>query len=79
MSKLQQQALLLFLLTAPAAAQEPAKIFTHADSIRGSNTLQRSWWDVAFYDLHVRANPSDSSITGYNAITYRVIQPAREM
>jgi aminopeptidase N len=60
-------------------AQQPARVFNHADSIRGSNTPQRSWWDVAFYDLHVRANPADSSIVGYNAITYRVLKPAREM
>jgi len=37
---------------------------------------------VAFYDLHVRINPSDSSINGYNGITYRVVSashPTREM
>src|SRR5690349_8907171 len=71
--------LALFLLQFPLGAQEPTRIFTHADSIRGSNTPQRSWWDVTFYDLHVRANPADSSIVGYNAITYRVLKPAREM
>jgi aminopeptidase N len=50
-----------------------------ADSLRGSNTPERAWWDAAFYDLHVRVNPADSSITGYNGITYRVLQPARDM
>src|SRR5438132_13103321 len=40
---------------------------------------QRSWWDVNFYDLHVKANPADSSINGYNTITYRVVKPASEM
>jgi aminopeptidase N len=63
----------------PAAAQVPKPVFTHADTIRGSNTPQRAWWDAAFYDLHVRVNPADSSITGYNAITYRILRPAREM
>jgi aminopeptidase N len=57
----------------------PAPVFTHADTIRGSNTPERAWWDAAFYDLHVKVNPSDSSITGYNAITYRVLNPAKEM
>ena len=66
--------------TASLAAQsDPPKVFTHADTLRGSNTPQRSWWDASFYDLHVKANPKDSSITGYNAITYRVIKPGREM
>ena len=64
-----------------ASAQEAAKTFTHADTLRGSNTAQRSWWDASFYDLHVRVNPADSSINGYNAITYRVLReaPKREM
>jgi aminopeptidase N len=59
----------------------PAKplVFTRADTLRGSNTPERAWWDAAFYDLHVRVNPADSSISGYNAISYRVLKPAREM
>ena len=57
------------------AQSKPAPIFTHADTIRGSNTPERAWWDAVFYDLHVKVNPADSSITGYNAITYRVLDP----
>jgi len=62
-------------------AQVAPPVFTHADTLRGSNTLQRAWWDASFYDLHVKVNPIDSSIVGYNAITYRVLKPAprREM
>ena len=54
-------------------------VFTHADTLRGSNTRERAWWDAAFYDLDVKVNPADSSIVGYNTITYRVLKPAREM
>jgi aminopeptidase N len=68
------------LFTATSLQAQPAKpVFTHADTLRGSNTPQRSWWDASFYDLHVKVNPSDSSIAGYNAITYRVLKTAREM
>src|SRR5918912_1034911 len=66
-----QLVVFLFALPAISSAQEAQKIFTHADTLRGSNTPQRSWWDVTFYDLHVKANPRDSSIVGYNAISYR--------
>ena len=53
---------------------------TRADTLRGSfATAGRSWWDVTFYDLHVAITPRDSSVRGYNAITYRVRTPAREM
>ena len=65
------------MTAAIAQASKPA--FTRADTLRGSNTPERSWWDVAFYDLHVKVNPPDSSITGYNVISYRVLKPAREM
>src|SRR5665213_2087198 len=52
---------------------------THADTLRGSTTPERAWWDVTFYDLHVRVSPTDSTISGYTDITYRVLAPAREM
>jgi len=55
-----------------AAAQEP-KTFTHADTLRGTNGPARSWWDVTFYDLHVRIDPADSTIRGENGITYTVL------
>jgi aminopeptidase N len=73
--------LVVFFLsfTTAATAQEAPKVFTHADTLRGSNGPQRAWWAVSFYDLHVKVNPADSSIVGYNAISYRVLKPAREM
>jgi aminopeptidase N len=63
---------------APLAAQAPAH-FTHADTLRGSNGPARAWWKTTFYDLHVRVNPTDSSIAGYNGIVYRVLDPRQEM
>ncbi len=64
----------------PAAAQTPAAhVYSHADTLRGSNGPGRAWWDAVFYDLHVRVNPGDSSIAGWNGITYRVTRPATEM
>ena len=70
--------LLLLLCLPPLAAQE-APLFTRADTLRGSITPERSWWDVIHYDLDVRVNPADSSIAGSTGITYRVVEPPREM
>jgi aminopeptidase N len=75
-------ALLAILAVASAmpAHAQGARPFTRADTLRGSyNTPQRAWWDVTFYDLHVAINPPDSSIRGYNALTYRVLTPAKEL
>jgi len=57
------------------------KVFSHADTLRGTNGPARAWWDAQFYDLHVSVSPRDSSIRGWNAITYRVLQSpqGREM
>lgn len=63
---------------ASVSAQDTTR-YTHADTLRGSNGPARAWWDVAFYDLHVRVNLADSSIAGWNGITYRVLRPAQEM
>jgi len=71
--------LLALLLAAPAVQAQPQQRFTRADSLRGSIGPARAWWDVAFYDLHVRVNPADSSVAGSSGITYRVLQPASEM
>ena len=66
------------LLAASAAAQERT-VFTRADSLRGTNSPLRSWWDVTFYDLHVSISPSDSTIKGWNGITYKVLRPGQEL
>jgi aminopeptidase N len=67
-----------YLLPAILSAQERPPS-THADTLRGSDGPARSWWDATFYDLHVRVSPKDSSITGWNGITYRVLEPRQEM
>jgi len=69
---------LMALLCLQAVAQDTTH-YTHADTLRGSNGPARAWWDVQFYDLHTRVNLRDSTIAGWNGITYRVLQPAREM
>ena len=78
---MRQHLLLASLAVLPlslAQAQRP-EVFTHADTIRGSNTPERAWWDVSFYDLHVAVSPSDSTIKGWNGITYKVTGPSRDM
>lgn len=62
----------LFLALTPSLLSAQEEAFTRADTLRGTNGAARSWWDVTFYDLDVRINPSDRTIAGSNAITYRV-------
>ncbi len=48
--------------------------FTHADTLRGSNGPGRLWWDATKYNLYVKFNLADSTINGYNIISYKEIQ-----
>ena len=69
-----------YFLPVRAQYQAPAnKLFTHQDTLRGSITPERAWWDLTYYHLDIVVNPSDSSIYGTNTITYRVIKSARLM
>jgi hypothetical protein len=48
--------------------------FTHADTLRGSNGPGRAWWDATKYDLNIKFNLEDSSISGYNVISYKELE-----
>ncbi|MEO6905831.1 MAG: M1 family metallopeptidase [Ginsengibacter sp.] len=51
-----------------------AQNFTHADTLRGSNGPGRSWWNATKYDLFLKFNLEDSSISGYNIISYKKLE-----
>lgn len=56
-----------------------AQPFTHADTLRGSNGPGRSWWNATKYDLHVKFNLEDSTIGGYNIISFKALKPGNKM
>jgi aminopeptidase N len=54
-------------------------VFTRQDTLRGSITKERVWWDVKKYHLDIKVNPLDSTITGYNTIQYKVLKEYDKM
>ncbi len=62
-------AFLLFNILQPTIAQP----FTKADTLRGSNTAERSWWDVQRYDITVTPDFNTKSIKATCGITYKVL------
>ncbi|WP_291784590.1 M1 family metallopeptidase [Cecembia sp.] len=46
--------------------------FTRADSLRGSITPERAWWDLNYYHLDIQVFPERKSISGTNTIRYKV-------
>lgn len=65
--------LVFFLFQFSTYAQK--YIYTHDDTLRGSITKERAWWDLQFYHLNVKINPTDSTIGGSVTVRYKVLQP----
>lgn len=53
--------------------------FTRQDSLRGSITPERSWWDLTYYDLTVDFDLERRSLKGSNLMTFRVLRPGQRM
>lgn len=53
---------------------QPERDFTRQDTLRGSVTLERAWWDIVYYHLQVEVSPEDSTIYGSNLIRYEVLE-----
>lgn len=61
--------IVFLLVNLTLSAQE----FTRQDTLRGSITEERAWWDLKHYDLNVEVLPESKSISGINTLTYTVL------
>lgn len=52
--------------------------YTKADSLRGQLNSARNWWDVTYYDLHVKVDDNNHSLSGKNAIYFKSIKPGSQ-
>jgi aminopeptidase N len=53
--------------------------FNRQDTLRGSITKERIWWDLKHYHLDITVNPEERTISGSNTITYTVNESYSEM
>ena len=53
--------------------------FTRQDTLRGSITPERAWWDLTYYHLDIKVNPDEKFISGKNTIQYKVLEDKRVM
>ncbi len=65
-----------FIIYSASAQFEKPKVFTHQDTLRGTITPERAWWDVVMYDLHVTPNFGNFTISGSNTISFRLVKKA---
>ncbi len=49
-------------------------LFTKQDTLRGSITEERAWWDLNHYHLDIKVDPKKKYISGHNTIQYTVLK-----
>jgi len=67
--------LLLSILINGQNLKSDTEVFTRQDTLRGSITAERAWWDLNYYHLDISVNPETKSIKGKNTIRYTVLKP----
>ena len=53
--------------------------FTRQDTLRGTITAEREWWDLNYYHLDIKVDPEERSIKGSNTIGYTVLKSNKLM
>ncbi|UCG27926.1 MAG: M1 family metallopeptidase [Bacteroidales bacterium] len=64
--------ILFFILTSGFLSAQYREL-TRQDTLRGSITPERAWWDLTYYQLDVKVNPADKSLAGSVKIQYKVL------
>ncbi len=62
--------IIAILFQSPLFAQE----ITRQETLRGSITEEREWWDLLHYDLSVQFFPETKTIKGSNVITFKTLK-----
>lgn len=69
----------IILLCLHISVSSYSQNYTHADTLRGTNSPERSCYDVSFYDLHLTVDVKNEFISGYNIIRYKVVSEFTKM
>ena len=71
--------LLVLLLCFATISFSQHKHFTKQDTLRGSITPERAWWDLTYYHLDIKVDPEKQTINGTNTVQYRVLNTGNMM
>ena len=52
---------------------------TRQDTLRGSITPQRAWWDLTYYHLDISVDPEKKYLKGSNTVYYKVLESNNTM
>ena len=60
-------------------AQTQTEQITRQETLRGSVTPEREWWDLLHYHLQVEFLPQTKRLSGSNTITFQTLKPGNKM
>ncbi|MTI20807.1 M1 family peptidase, partial [Fulvivirga sp. RKSG066] len=73
------RSVLLLALIIGTVVPSVGQQFNRQDSLRGSITEERAWWDLLHYHLDIKVDPAAKSIEGKNTVTYKVLDSSDYM
>jgi aminopeptidase N len=73
--RLSLSCLFLFLAASCCLSQS----YTRQDTLRGTITPERAWWDLVYYHLDITVDPDARTVEGTNTIRYRVLRGSQTM
>ena len=80
MSKLKVIVIAFFLLHVSASyVLAQTENITRQETLRGSITPEREWWDLLHYNLQVEFLPETRWLKGSNTITFKTLKPGNKM
>ncbi|MBS1534867.1 MAG: M1 family metallopeptidase [Bacteroidetes bacterium] len=68
------RSLYLFALLLGVLKMQAQETFTRKDSLFGGMRFERSCYNVLRYDLNLLVKPAEKSLSGYNQITFKVVE-----
>ncbi len=63
----------LTLCLSLATAQQQPSVFTHADSLRGMMSPERTCYDITYYHLDIKVDTASRSVSGSNRVVFRAV------
>jgi aminopeptidase N len=70
---------LIFILSLLCSQLSAQHSFTRQDTLRGSITPERAWWDLAYYHLALEVDPYQKQISGSNTIEFTCLKPGQRL
>lgn len=65
-------------VTCKAQLMQEKEVFTHSDTLRGTISPERAWWNVLKYDIQVTPDYNTKTIQGTTTIGFEVITPSQK-